>query len=384
MIYCALYTSERMNPIVSVADLPLKLFKEIDVSVPTPTVYDGFFYSKSDDGRLACYDEKTGRVVWISQTEKVLTTSPLKFKNKLYVIDYDNENTIAIDAHTGQFLESFGEADSSGWVLKGSNIYGKDFCRDDDFPCQLVCQSIDSHECLWKYKGLQFDHYAASDDYILLKDKKGSLACLNPAGQEIWYLSPIDTELFSSQSEIDNIPERTPEFVHLNQTLGYPMIYQNRIGVVPMLDHHLMGIDLATGKVLWTRRVENTISSLRQGYCDEVYCLGNSFIEAFSMETGEQTKKVAIDGSYIQESLGLETVSFTQFAVSGTHIFTASHNMHYLTAIEIKTGKVVWTFQPEVAVTASDQPYVANGRVYFPCLCKMYIFEGKDGYALAE
>jgi pentose-5-phosphate-3-epimerase len=75
------------------------------------------------------------------------------------------------------------------------------------------------------------------------------------------------------------------------------------------------------------------------GYC-KVYSLSSQYIEAFSLETGEQTKKIAIDGSYIKESLGQEVISFTQFVVSETHIFTASSIMQYMSAINIKTRKV--------------------------------------------
>lgn len=383
MIYCTQYTPSRINVSVSEVSTPLTPFKEMDVSVPCPVVYDGSFYCSSSDYRLACYNEKSGELIWVSQTEELLTTSPFKVGDQLFVVSFDDENVITIDANNGKQLNDFGNVSGFDWLLQGTNIYLKTFLKEDDFKRQFVCRNSENYKVKWIYKGLQFDFFASSDDYILLKDGKGNLTGLNTIGEELWNLSPLDTGLFGSQSEIDALPDSKPGFHHVNRTIGFPMIYQNRIGVVPMLDNHFVGVDLATGKVLWVRMVQNSHNWIRQGYCDEVYCLSSGYIEAFSLENGEQTRKVAIDGSYITESLGIETISFTQFAVSETHIFAASSIMQYFSAINIETGKVDWTFNPDEAITATDQPYVTNGRVYYPCLGRMYIFEGQGGYTLA-
>lgn len=380
MIYCRHYSPSRINSSFGEASTPLAIFMEVNVSVPTPVVYGGKLYCKSDDCRLACYDEKSGKLLWVSKTGEVLTSSPFQVGDELFVIDFDDENVITIDVNDGRQLKNYGDVGSSDWLFQEPNIYLRRFFKNDEFKRQFFCIDPDGFVTKWVYKGFQFNYYAVSNCYILMKNDCGNLACLNTDGEELWRLSAIDTGLFSNQSEIDALPENKPGFSNISRTIGYPMIYQNRIGVTPMLDNHLIGIDLATGKVVWTRKVENSHTHIRQGYCDEIYCLSSGYIEAFSMGTGEQTKKVAIDGSYITESLGVETISFTQFAVSETHIFAASSIMQYLSAINIKTGKVDWTFNPEEAITSTDQPYVCNGRVYYPCLGKMYIFEGQGGY----
>jgi len=380
MISSPFYSPERINYSKSSVSPPLQIFKQVASSVTTPIVLDGVFFSKSDFGRLTCYLEITGEVKWTSQTEKILTSSPLKCADKLYVIDYENEDVLTLDVRNGRQLENLGECDTTDWLVKKKNIYLNVTDRGHEYRKQLYCREGDTYKTNWVYRGFQFDSYAASEDYIVLKDRDGGLAGLDTSGREIWRLSPLDVGLFSSQSVIDAIPDSKPGLSNLNRTIGYPMIYQNRIGIVPMLDNHLIGVDITTGKVLWTRKAENSHNWIRQGYCSEVYCLSSDYIEAFSLETGKQTKKVAIDASYISKSLGVETISFTQFTVSETHIFAASSIMQYFSAIDIKTGNVDWTFNPEESITATDQPYVANGRVYYPCLGKMYIFEGRDGY----
>lgn len=382
MIYCPCYTSERINSLPSLVVSPIKLFKEVVKGSPNPVVYDGCFFGKSEGYKLVCYNEANGDALWVGETKELITGSPLKVDGKLFLIDGDSD-VVAVSFNEGKFLSNFGSSSVTQWASKGEDLFISIFEEDNEFKKKIHCRDSEKFQVKWVYKGLQFDYFAVSDGYVLLKDNRGNLANLDIMGQERWRLSPLDTGLFTSQEEVDSLPESKPGFSNLNQTIGYPMIYQNRIGITPMLDNHLIGVDLATGKVLWSRKVENSQNWIRQGYCDEVYCLGSYYIEAFSLETGKQTKKVAIDGSYITESLGVETISFTQFAVSETHIFAASSIMQYFAAISIETGKVDWTFNPDEAITATDQPYVANGRVYYPCLGKMYIFEGKEGYVQA-
>ena len=378
-----MYAPERLNLHHELINLPLKVFLEIGFTVPNPVVSNGIFFSKDEDHYLVAYNEVDGSILWKSEVNDLWISLPLIIGNKILERDLYTESGVILSSKDGSVIKNLDRIRGAQWVYKNGSIYLWIYDEGDAAQIKLCCFDASEYTSNWTYAGFQFDYYAVSNDYILLKDDHGNLAALNLNGKELWQLSPLDTGLFDNQGEIDNLPKSKPGFSNLNRTLGYPNIYQNRIGIAPMLNNHLVGIDLATGTVLWTRTLMSSQNWIRQGYCDEVYCLSHSHIEAFSLETGEQTKKIAIDGSYITETLGKETISFTQFAVSETHIFAASSIMHYFSAINIDTGKVEWAFQPEYAIANDSQPYVANGRVYYPCLSKMYIFEGQNGYVPA-
>jgi len=174
MISSPFYTPERINNSKTNVSLPLQVFKEVACSVTTPIVLDGVFFSKSNDGRLACYLESTGDVKWISQTEKLLTSSPLKCEDKLYVIDYENEDVLILDCRNGRQLDNLRECDTTDWIAKKKNIYLNITDSRHEYRKQLYCRDGDTYKTKWIYKGFQFDSYAASDNYIVLKDRNGN------------------------------------------------------------------------------------------------------------------------------------------------------------------------------------------------------------------
>ncbi|MBW8184512.1 outer membrane protein assembly factor BamB family protein [Shewanella nanhaiensis] len=402
MIQCKNYTPERQSDSKKSISLPLTLIKQINRSIVTPCIAGGYLYAELDKNSktLSCLDEESLKHIWSSEVSGLLVNQIPIMNDTMLVLDQATEDLLLLSKERGILIRNFGELDfsPSDWCVKNDKLFSKVY---DDSSGSIIsnfgCFEGDELKTVWEYKEFNLDWFAVSDSYALLSDSCGVLVALNSHdGSEIWRISPMQTGLFSSEEEMRQEP---PGMINVtlssHRVIGYPSIFENRIAVAPMFGNSLIGVDLATGKVIWTRRVLNSAVNTREVYCNEVYTSGPKCIEAFDVTTGEQTLKLEIDSIDIEQTMLAHHVKplkaangllmfvggMWAFTVSETHIFGVNGNQNLLYSIDKSSGKIDWIYQPDEGQVAADsKPYIANGRVYFPCLYQMYIFEGAEGF----
>ncbi|MDY7075920.1 MAG: hypothetical protein SXV54_03250, partial [Chloroflexota bacterium] len=93
-----------------------------------------------------------------------------------------------------------------------------------------------------------------------------------------------------------------------------------------------------------------------------------------------RTGETLIDLDSYRDVVGVDFSGVTRFTVSETHFFCTTMMTNRFFAVNRENGKVEWAYDPGKRLRADDQPYIANGRIYFRSLSGLYVFEGPDGF----
>ncbi|TCI04399.1 hypothetical protein EZV61_00015 [Corallincola luteus] len=381
MILCDGYTSYRVCEQRELVGFPLTLFKKIEVCVPSIFIYENNLYFPNEDGRLACYDQITFENIWVSDTDKLLPIYPLVSNDSILVVRYSDEKVSRIKLGNGEFIENLDFRYSSKWLINDEVIYARGYNRNKECKYSIKAICSNTFTIGWEYSRLDFGNFSVSKSYVLLKSDSGVFFALDKSGNELWShsvsrnpsLFEIDGADLSQSSEGEGINS-------FNTTLGDPIIYDDRIGVLPVLCNQLAGIDLKTGDVLWLRKLSRSASSSRVAYGKILYCMGENHIEAICLNTGGVKKIIEVDTSLLHKKLNIKDIDFGLFTVTDTHIFAASQSCHVFVAINLSSGVIEWFFSPENPIGSTNVPYVSNGRVYFPCFKQLYVFEASNGF----
>jgi len=380
MINCAHYTSERRQVSLDTIHLPLSLKQEHtgDGMVASPLVQNGICIIETAQRRLVCLDNQTFTPLWETKSQEWASV-PVADENRLYIKNFSTSQLVTIDLHTGERVKTEDNIGNIDQFIVDGRIYYLCYLANDNCD-KVICKNCNSHETIWEYvidNEFYPDTFSGNASYICIKNEQGSVITLDVlTGKLRWLANPISIGIFKNQHEIDQLANDDADFTlkNLKYTSGYATIYDN-IFVTPNLNNYLVGLDLINGHTLWKVRSKITHNFTRQAYSNEIYAMGNGYIESWDMLTGEQTRCIKIDVGEYEDKV---TPFAWRFTVSETHIYATIPNFFY--AVNKESGKVDWMYEPDKQVTESDQPYIANGRIYFRTLSGMYVFEGRDGY----
>jgi len=292
--------------------------REMKIFGSSPMIIDNNIFAGTQDGYLYCLD-MNGNIIWNIKTEKEISTSPLFYKGKVYIGNW-NSNFYCVDAKTGKIQ--------------------------------------------WKYKAempIKTSASVSNDQiYIVLQNKfyRDELHCIDLDGNLIW------------KYETSKIPEGSCPPVMSDQFVtSSPMIYKNKV-YFGSEDKKVYCIDCKTGELIWDFKTKETewmmkyrtgedriISTLGAAYNMVYFGSWNSTIYCLDADTGSEIWTFLT---------GDKTISSP--AIADGMVYTGCMDGHFY-CLEALEGNLIGDFKLGKVL---GSPSVSNGYVFVPAETKLY------------
>jgi len=260
----------------------------------TPAISGNYVVVGSSDGHIYCVGLNDGKLIWKLATEKAVLGSPV-IENQVAYIGGSDGHFRALDIRTGKLLWDFAEV--KGFVVTRPLIYqGKIF-----FGC-------------WGH------------DFYALDQKSGKLAWKWNNGNANRMFSPAAC---------------------------YPVASNGRVFIVAP-DRFMTAFDAATGKVVWRQQ-------MKEGRVRESMGLSKDGSLVYVKTMDGQLFGVSTKADSLQVGLTTELklpyeLSPSEIVESNGMIYVPS-NSGLATAIDRKTGKVVWQYKSSNALVNPMLPF---------------------------
>ena len=268
----------------------------------SPAVFGDRVYIGSDNGKLYCLDEFTGKAIWEFEADYEIFASPAVADGRVYVgegLHYtDDAKLYCLDASTGKLLWFF---PTSSHIEFGATLFDKKV------------------------------YFGAGEDGIY---------CLNARnGQKLWQYEDV---------HVDMSPAVTTQGVFFGNVYGEPSFYR---------------LDPKDGKLRWQKPAPYGVCGSPSTDGQRVYFgLGNgTFGISHAQPKGSVWCLSVADGSVVWKR-EVEDAVLTTIALSDGRVYFGSRDRR-LYCVDAMSGEVLWSFDTDEPVLSS--PAVADGRVYF-------------------
>jgi outer membrane protein assembly factor BamB len=304
---------------------PIWAFKVEDAVRSTPLVYKDVVYVGSYDNNLWALDTKDGSLIWKMATEGGIGSSPAYSSGAIYIGSTDRR-LYSIDVRTGRRNWSFsteGKIYSTPLPALGSVFVGS-----DDGKLYALKPGPASAKEVWSFDASYAIRSSPGIDgeQIFFGCDSGDLTCLSVSGEFLWR--------FPTRRRIMSSPLARDGLVYIGSD-----------------DWYVYGLDVSQGFKVWHFRSKGPVVS-SPALADGKVFFGSAdgYVYALDALSGREMWKYEV-GAFVTTSAFVHGEGVYIGATDGA-----------LYALHTQSGDLLWRFQSQGPILSS--PHVADGIVY--------------------
>lgn len=130
--------------------------------------------------------------------------------------------------------------------------------------------------------------------------------------------------------------------------------------IVPVVAHHVVALDLATGEQRWARRLDSVDPTSLAAYPDgRLHVMAHGRYHVLDAASGEELARFELGADLRQADAG---PYYTDPEVSDSHIYVGSNRA--LLAVNQERGSIDWSFPCAHELPLGNAPVICGGRMY--------------------
>lgn len=305
---------------------PVWKFKVEDEIRSSPVVYKNTLYIGSYDNNLYALSTDDGKFKWKYPTEGGIVTTPaIAAEENLIIFGSEDHNLHAVDLRTGRINWTF----PTGGPVRGSAnvIHGHAFFGSDDG--KLYAVRLNNGRLAWKYDaGAPIRcKPAITGERIVVGVETGEVLGVDLAGEIKWK--------FKAKRGVSSTPA-----IH------------DQIAYFGSMDYHIYAVDVINGWAVWRYRTANSILS-SPALVGRVLYIGSAdgYLYALDVQmNGREVWKYKTEGQVVSSPIFANGAIY--FGGIDQHIY----------CLDVKKGQLRWKFETGGPITSS--PCIVDNTLY--------------------